>query len=238
MPGYTVYMHTFPNGKRYVGITRQEVSRRWRDGRGYEGQVVYDAILKYGWDNIKHEILYEGLTKEQAEEKEKQLIKQYDTTSHANGYNVELGGNSTGKMSEEAKRKDSAADKGVMAGSQHWHYGQHWSEAVKKKISAAHKGMKYSEETLRKKRIIFSGDGNPMYGTKMSAEHKKKLQAACVKAVSKPVVCVETGKVYSIAAQAQRETGICSVAIHKVCKRKPKYHTAGGYHWIYQSEVG
>lgn len=238
MSGYTVYMHTFPNGKRYVGITRQEVSRRWRDGKGYEGQVVYDAILKYGWDNIKHEVLYEGLTKAQAEEKEKQLIKQYDTTSHANGYNVELGGNSTGKMSDESKRKISEAHKGLMAGAKHWHYGQHWSDEVKKKISEAHKGMKYSNETRLKKSVIFSGKGNPMYGTKMSAEHKKKLQAACVKAVSKSVVCVETGNVYDSAVQAQRETGICASTIRNVCKRKPKYHTAGGYHWIYQSEVG
>lgn len=45
---YTVYFHTFPNGKRYIGITKQEPKRRWRDGKGYEGQAVYNAILKYG----------------------------------------------------------------------------------------------------------------------------------------------------------------------------------------------
>lgn len=44
MGDYTVYMHVFPNGKKYVGITSQDVSRRWRDGKGYEGQVVYGAI--------------------------------------------------------------------------------------------------------------------------------------------------------------------------------------------------
>ena len=53
MGEYTVYMHVFPNGKKYVGITSQDVSRRWRDGEGYEGQVVYGAILKYGWNNVK-----------------------------------------------------------------------------------------------------------------------------------------------------------------------------------------
>lgn len=234
MGEYTVYMHVFPNGKMYVGITSQDVSRRWRDGKGYEGKLVYDAILKYGWNNIKHEILYDGLTKEQAEEKEKQLIKQYDTTIHANGYNIELGGDSTGKVGAESKRKNSEAHKGMMAGAKHWHYGQHWRDEVKKKISEAHKGMKYSDETRLKKSAIFSGKGNPMYGTKMSAEHKKKLQAAFVKAVSKSVVCVETGNVYDSAAQAQRETGICSSTIRNVCKHKPKYHTAGGYHWEYK----
>lgn len=237
MPGYTVYMHTFPNRKRYVGITRQEVSRRWRDGKGYKGQVVYDAILKYCWDNIKHEILFEGLAKEQAEEKEKQLIKQYDTTSHANGYNIELGGDSTGKVSDESKRKNSEAHKGMMAGAKHWHYGQHWSDDVKKKISEAHKGKKISDEVRRRESIRFSGKGNPMYGTKMSAEHKKKLQAACVKACSKPVVCIETGEVYASAAQAQRKTGISSRTIGYVVNHDKRYKTAGGYHWVFQSEV-
>lgn len=101
MGEYAVYMHMFPNGKMHVGITSQDVSRRWRDGKGYYGQTVYNAILKYGWDNITHKILFEGLTKEQAEEKEIELIKRYKTTSHENGYNVELGGNAVGKVSEE-----------------------------------------------------------------------------------------------------------------------------------------
>lgn len=234
MASYTVYLHTFPNGKRYVGITCQDVKRRWRDGKGYEGQVVYGAILKYGWNNVKHEVLFEGLTKEQAEEEEKALIKRYDTTSHANGYNVELGGNATGKVSDESKRKNSESHKGLMAGEKHWHYGQHWSDEVKKKISEASKGKKISDETRLKQSAIFSGKGNPMYGTKMSAEHKKKLQAACVKATSKPVVCIETGKVYKSAAQAQRETGICSRTISYVANRDKRYKTAGGYHWEYK----
>lgn len=234
MASYTVYLHTFPNGKRYVGITCQDVKRRWRDGKGYEGQVVYGAILKYGWNNVKHEILFDGLTKEQAEEEEKALIKRYDTTSHANGYNVEIGGNATGKVSDESKRKNSESHKGLMAGEKHWHYGQHWSDEVKKKISEASKGKKISDETRLKQSAIFSGKGNPMYGTKMSAEHKKKLQAACVKATSKPVVCIETGKVYQSAAQAQRETGICSSTIRYVANRDNRYKTAGGYHWEYK----
>lgn len=189
MGEYTVYMHEFPNGKKYVGITSQDVSRRWRDGEGYEGQAVYGAILKYGWNNVKHEVLFEGLTKEQAEEEEKALIKRYGTTGHANGYDVELGGNATGKV---------------------------------------------SDETPRKKRARFSGKGNPMYGTEMSAEHKKKPQVACVKAKSRPVVCVETGKVYQSAAQAQRETGICPRTIGYVVNHDRRYKTAGGYHWKYK----
>ena len=31
---YTVYMHRFPNGKVYIGITKQTVEERWRNGVG------------------------------------------------------------------------------------------------------------------------------------------------------------------------------------------------------------
>lgn len=30
---YKVYIHTLPNGKRYVGITKQDVKDRWRSGK-------------------------------------------------------------------------------------------------------------------------------------------------------------------------------------------------------------
>jgi predicted GIY-YIG superfamily endonuclease len=60
---YKVYMHTFPDNKVYIGITRQSLSQRWgKDGYGYQKQPVYNAIKKYGWDNIKHELVEDGLT--------------------------------------------------------------------------------------------------------------------------------------------------------------------------------
>ena len=67
MRDYKVYVHTAPNGKRYVGITRQKLNRRWRYGEGYKRCVYfYKAIKKYGWDNITHQVLVDGLTKSQA----------------------------------------------------------------------------------------------------------------------------------------------------------------------------
>ena len=65
---FCVYKHTCPNGKVYIGITCQKPEQRWRHGKGYKRNALFfRAINKYEWENIKHEILYENLTKEQAE---------------------------------------------------------------------------------------------------------------------------------------------------------------------------
>ena len=234
---YIVYLHRFPNNKTYIGLTQQSVERRWRDGKGYEGQPVYEAIKKYGWDNIEHVILESNLTKEQAEDAERFYIKKYSSLSHDNGYNIEKGGFAVGALSEETKKKVSMSRKGKHAGKNHWHFGQHWDEETKRKISEAHKGMKYGEETLRKKRGRFAGEKNPMYGVKMTKEHKAKLQAACVKATSKPVICIETGMIYASSAEAQRQTGINSRTICYVCNNDPRYKRAGGLHWMFREEV-
>ena len=87
---YSVYCHTFPNGKKYIGIS-SDCENRWRNGKGYETQPKMDrAIQKYGWENIKHDIVLSGLSKEQANELEKYLIAELNTIQ--NGYNVTIGG--------------------------------------------------------------------------------------------------------------------------------------------------
>ena len=91
---FKVYMHTSPNNKRYIGITSQRPKRRWgKDGYGYVGNgYFYRAIQKYGWDNFQHEILFDGLTKEEAEQKEIELIAFYDSTDPSKGFNITAGG--------------------------------------------------------------------------------------------------------------------------------------------------
>lgn len=109
---YTVYMHVFPNNKKYIGITKGNAEKRWANGFGYSSQFVFYAIVKYGWDNIKHEILFTGLTKKEAEQKEIELIKTYNTTINGEGYNVDNGGSSKGMHSKETREKISESKKG------------------------------------------------------------------------------------------------------------------------------
>lgn len=100
---YTLYRHISPSGKVYVGITKVGVNKRWRkDGRGYccDGCYVFaNAIKKYGWENIKHEILLTNISKSEAMYSEKYLIRWYKL--HNMSYNIldggEIGGSLTGK---------------------------------------------------------------------------------------------------------------------------------------------
>lgn len=90
---YKVYIHTCPNGKKYVGITRRNVKDRWQSGHGYKSNSrFYNAILKYGWGNIKHEILFDGLTQEEAYKLEIEMIALNESNNPNYGYNQTEGG--------------------------------------------------------------------------------------------------------------------------------------------------
>lgn len=227
---YTVYCHTSPNGKRYVGITKQSVERRWRaDGSGYVGcSVFYYAIQKYGWDNMKHEIICQGLTKEEAELKEQELIKRWNTMV-PNGYNLTGGGGVCSFFSEESREKISEAQRGE----RHHYYGKHRDEETRRKISETLKG-------------VGAGENNPFYGKKHSEETRRRISEAAKERcknkeyvnalserlkkhyaengnmLSKKVVCVNTGITYENMATAAKASGTHQSSISQCCSGKLK----------------
>lgn len=103
---YKIYVHINKNnGKKYIGQTKQSLNQRFRGGEGYKNSPkFYGAIKKYGWDGFEHILLFDGLTLEEANQKEEELIKKYDTTNDANGYNIAYGGDNHG-ISEETMQK-------------------------------------------------------------------------------------------------------------------------------------
>ena len=105
---YIVYKHTAPNGKVYIGITGFDPKYRWLNGRGYDQQsVFFNAIIKYGWINFKHEILFTELTKEEALDKEEQLIRHFKSYDRHYGYNVLLRGSVVQTKSNNGQRQNS-----------------------------------------------------------------------------------------------------------------------------------
>ena len=99
---YCVYKHTNKiNGKVYIGITMHQPELRWgKNGKNYKAQVFTKAIQKYGWNNFEHNILYTGLSEQDACQKEIELIALYKATDKRYGYNVALGGKDFGSFSK------------------------------------------------------------------------------------------------------------------------------------------
>lgn len=84
---YSVYKHTVPNGKIYVGISANP-RMRWNNGEGYrDNEEFYSDIKKYGWDSIEHEIVEDGLTRDDALHIESVLIAQFKSCEADKGYN-------------------------------------------------------------------------------------------------------------------------------------------------------
>ena len=138
MNSYTVYKHTSPSGKVYIGITSKRPERRWNNGKGYSGNPYMSrAIAKYGWDQFTHDILAENLSKEDAEAMEVRLIAEYRSNNSDFGYNADNGGSSPGRASAETRRKMSEARKGHKV-----------SEETRRKLSLSHSGVPLSQEHL------------------------------------------------------------------------------------------
>lgn len=192
---FILYLHIAPNGKKYFGITGQKINRRWGGGHGYkDNDHFWKAIQKYGWNNIRHIILADDLTKDDACLFEQILIALYDTTNHNNGYNNSLGGEH-GLHSEESKRKISESRKGYC------HSGE-----TKQKMSESHKGKCHSEKTKQK-----MSENSGMRGKTGANNH-----------LSKTVICITTGQVFYGTKEAERITGIDNRNISKVCRGKQK----------------
>lgn len=111
--GYYVYKHTSPSNKVYIGITKN-IKQRWgANGKHYiKNEYFTRAINKYGWNNFKHEILFDNLSINEAKQKEIELIAYYDSTNPSKGYNISLGGDI---MSESSRIKlsNSLKEKGL-----------------------------------------------------------------------------------------------------------------------------
>lgn len=190
---YTVYKHTAPNKKVYIGITGGSVQRRWQGGRNYKSNNHFNnAIKKYGWDNIKHEILFTGLTKEEAEKIEIALIARYKSNYGEFGYNIENGGNATGKLSKETKEKISVALTG-------------------KKYKPRRKHTEEEKQAISRK---LKGRPSPMKNRHWSEEQKAR--------VGTPIICLDNGAHYCSIHEAAEKTGVDRRNLLRVLKGEYK----------------
>lgn len=242
---YIVYMHKNKiNDKVYIGITSQKPQNRWgSNGSKYKkGLRFYNAIKKYTWQNFEHIILFEKLTKKEAEQKEIELIRQYKSNDVNYGYNIANGGNSKGKHSEETKRKIGDKNKGKTP----WTKGRKLTEEHRKKIGKANKENKLSEEhkkllsEINKGRIPWNKDKKGIHLSPKTEFKKgnippfknKKIPYEIYEHRCKKVLCIETGEIFKSVNEAQRIKKCRNIS--QVCKGVRK--TSLGYHWRYYEE--
>ena len=180
-------MHTSPSNKKYIGVTSQKPERRWRkNGTGYKDHIYFwRAIQKYGWDNFEHDILYANLTKEEAEQKEVELIAYYNSNNIGFGYNMSIGGESGSKgykYTDEQRERMRV----VNGGKNNPMYGKHHTEETKQKERIAHLRENLSEETIYKMSVAKKGKKRD----RLSVDKQ-------IKTISNKVICIETSIVYN-----------------------------------------
>lgn len=142
---WSVYIHTCPNGKRYVGITSRPCEDRWRNGHGYRNNKhFYNAIVKYGWENIIHAILYSDLTKGEAQAREMEIIRATKSNNPQFGYNHSCGGEGKTGFEPTAETREKIRKKLI---------GTHRPDDVRIKLSVAHSGRHLSDEHKAKIRM-------------------------------------------------------------------------------------
>lgn len=242
---YNLYLHIFPHGKVYVGITRQSPEQRWANGKGYQKSkqpIMHNAICKYGWDKIQHIILHKNLDELTAKQLEIIYITEvFHSNNRQFGYNRTDGGDGIlgYKHTEETLFKISKASKEL------WKDPKH-----KEKMSIIRSGENnpnYGKVLSKKHKQILSecakqrvGNKNSFYGKHHSEETKRKVSEAkkaqnligSKNPQSKPVRCIELNKVFESASLAAQWVGASRSTITNACRHGADF-LSQGYHWEY-----
>lgn len=156
---WQIYMYTFPNGKRYIGKTNRTMNQR--QGAGFNRytrcRLLWNAIQKYGIENVTQEVLYEDdITDTYAARLEQLSILLFKTNCNrfrdpVYGYNLTDGGEGVKGWKPSPERRQQLAEQMREIGIRR--IGTHPSEITRQKLREAKLGTKrgpMSEETRRK----------------------------------------------------------------------------------------
>lgn len=161
----------------YIGKTTKTLTERinshMRECKYHKNNnYFHNALLKYGDNNFKWEIIFEG---------DELILNVMETfniiVNHSHksegGYNLTWGGDGIVgyRHTNETKKKMSIKGSGI----NHWNYGNHWDDVIKRKNSNTQKGRKLSETHKDK---ISKGLKGKYVGKKMSNSAKEKMRKA------------------------------------------------------------
>lgn len=165
------------NQNNYIGKTAISVEQRFKEhletakiwlnlkkeNKAYPYKsLLYEAMIKYGIDKFKVELI-EECSNEEVNEKEKYWIAFYKNKNEAT-YNIALGGNGGDLFNchtEEEKQIIRQKISVKIAGKNNPMFGKHHSDETKAKIKAS-----YTPERLQNYKEANLGENNPMFGKK------------------------------------------------------------------------
>lgn len=240
---YFVYRHTCPNKKVYIGITSCTPEVRWQGGYGYKNNGrFFKDILYYGWSNIEHEILAEGLTKEEALQMESAQITLHNSLLPQYGYNQ-----TSTELSAHNRAVNQYSTDGTLIST--YNSVKQAAQAVKTMPSTITNAC-YEHRVSRGYLWKFTEDKTELIipsnlGRRVHKPHRsrKDVKGKMIGQYTKDGSLICT---YSSAKEAHEKTGVNHGDICSCCKGQKGAkgrlkHTAGGFIWKYidkEKEVG
>lgn len=216
-------MHVFPNGKRYIGITSKELlCERFRNGSGYHRcPYMINAIKRYGWDNIEHIVLFTDLSKEEAEEREIQLIQEYKTNEKAYGYNLAKGGETSNGYKHTKEQIEKA---------QRNRHKAVYSKETRRKMSEKYRSLWRDPEYKEKMLTAFSKRPKKPKGFKLSEETKQKISET---RNVKYIRCIETGEVFRGTRDCAEKHQIDRRTLQRILNKEKGFNSVKKKHYEY-----
>lgn len=209
MNNWSVYIHTTPDGKVYVGATSKPPRVRWNYGYGYRCSPFFKVIREVGWNNIKHEVVATGLSENDAYTLERELIQKYDSTNPEKGHNRATGGRGS--------------------------WGVEISDETRNRLISSHIGKRnpHTKEWNKKISESIRGMTRPHEGIPRSKESKSKMTGK--KAVLQFSLDGEVIARFDTITEAALAISLSNSTIGKCCNGTRA--TAGGYLWKFEKDV-
>ena len=153
-------------------------------------KVFIKLLKKHGWDNFKHEILFENLSEKEAKNKEIELICEHNTKT-PNGYNITEGGDgSVGyKATLQTREKLSKSHLGQKA----WNKGIKPSPETLEKLKQSHKRLWKDKEHQERMSKAHMGVAHTKETIDKISKKQRKKKKSCSNRPSKKRSCKRMG---------------------------------------------
>ena len=230
---YYIYLTTnLINGKQYIGQHKGKSTDKYYGS----GTNIVKAIQKYGKENFKKEILCYCSTREEADEKEKFYIAEFNAVENKNFYNNQEGGTggdgwrSTQRWMEKHPDEAKIVWENNAKRLKEWtknHPEEYQEKCIKPFLEASHQYWKNNPEKLKE-----NMDKMNEAKEKWQKENPEKYKAQVDKwrksgseANSQMVICTTTGKIFQSQSEAGRYYNVPQANISKCLKGER--HSAG-----------